>query len=116
MTVAKMPDRTVMENKPSSEHRVGAASLGLRLAPAAALTGEGAHGVVVTDVDPDGPAAERGVHAGDVILDVAGKAVDNPFEVRDAVAEARSAGKKAVLMRIKSGGTARYIAVSLDAG
>jgi serine protease Do len=72
--------------------------------------------VVVTDIDPDGPAAERGIHAGDVILDVAGKAVDNPLELRDAVTEARSAGKHAVLMRVKSGDTARYIAVPLDAG
>jgi serine protease Do len=116
LTVAKMPDRAVAEKKPGGEHRTGAASLGLRLAPAAAVTGDGTHGVVVTDVDPDGPAAERGVHTGDVILDVAGKAVDNPFEVRDAVAEARSAGRQAVLMRIKSGYTARYIAVPLDAG
>ena len=68
------------------------------------------------DVDPDGPAAERGVHAGDVILDVAGKAVDNPVEVRDAVEQARSVGKQAVLMRIKSGDAARYIAVPLAAG
>jgi serine protease Do len=90
--------------------------LGLRLAPAATIAGEGTRGVVVTDVDPDGPAAERGVHAGDVILDVAGKAVDNPSEIRDAVEQARSAGKQAVLMRIKSGNTARYIAVPLAAG
>src|SRR6266849_5752755 len=116
LTVAKMPDRTVVENKPSRERRGGATSLGLRLAPAAAIAGEGTRGVVVTDVDPDGPAAERGVHAGDVILDVAGKAVDNPFEVRDAIEQARSAGKQAVLMRIKSGDTARYIAVPLAAG
>jgi len=115
-TVAKMPDRTVTENKPSREHRGGTASLGLRLAPAAAVSGEGTRGVVVTDVDPDGPAAERGVHAGDVILDVAGKAVDNPFDVRDAVEEARAAGKQAVLMRIKSGEAARYIAVPVAAG
>ena len=116
LTVAKMPDRTVTEHKPSREHREGAPSLGLRLAPAAAVAGKGARGVVVTEVDPDGPAAERGVHAGDVILDVAGKAVDNPLEVRDAVDQARSAGKQAVLMRIKSGDTARYIAVPLAAG
>jgi len=116
LPVAKMPDRTVTENKPSREHHLDATSLGLRLAPAAALVGEGTHGVVVTDVDPDGPAAERGVHAGDVILDVAGKAVDNPFEVRDAVHQARSEGKQAVLMRIKSGEAARYIAVPLAAG
>jgi len=115
-TIAKMPDRTVTENKPSKEYRGGTASLGLQLAPAATVAGEGTRGVVVTDVDPDGPAAERGVHTGDVILDVAGKTVDNPFEVRDAVEEARSAGKQAVLMRIKSGGTARYIAVPLAAG
>ncbi len=116
LTVAKMPDRTVTDRRPSKEHHGGAASLGLRLAPAAAIAGEGTRGVMVTDVDPDGPAAERGVHAGDVILDVAGKAVDNPFEVRDAVEQARSLGKQAVLMRIKSGDTARYIAVPLAAG
>jgi serine protease Do len=116
LTVAKMPDRTVADRRPNSKHHGNAASLGLRLAPAAAIAGEGTRGVMVTDVDPDGPAAERGVHAGDVILDVAGKAVDNPFEVRDAVEQARSAGKQAVLMRIKSGDAARYIAVPLAAG
>jgi serine protease Do len=116
MTVAKMPDRTAAEKKPSREPRTGTASFGLRLAPATTVGGEGTHGVVVTDIDPDGPAAERGVHAGDVILDVAGKAVDNPSELRDALAQARSAGKQAVLMRIKSGDAARYIAVPLDAG
>jgi len=116
LTVAKMPDRTATEHKPSREHHADPASLGLRLAPAAAVAGEGTRGVVVTEVDPDGPAAERGVRTGDVILDVAGKTVDNPFEVRDAVEHARSAGKQLVLMRIKSGDTARYIAVPLAAG
>jgi serine protease Do len=113
LAVAKMPDRTAAENKPSEEPHHGAATFGLRLAPAAAVAGEGARGVVVTDINPEGPAAERGVRAGDVILDVAGKAVDNPSEVRDAVGEARSAGKQAVLMRIKSGDMARYVAMPL---
>jgi serine protease Do len=116
LTVARMPDRTATEKKPSREPRTSTASFGLQLAPAATVRGDGTHGVVVTDIDPDGAAAERGVRAGDVILDVAGKAVDNPLELRDAIAEARSAGKQAVLMRIKSGESARYIAVPLDAG
>ena len=30
------------------------------------------------EVDPSGPAAERGVKTGDVILDVGGKAVQTP--------------------------------------
>jgi serine protease Do len=115
LMVAKMPDRTVAESRPSREYR-GGAPLGLTLAPAATVAGEGTRGVVVTDVNPDGPGAERGVHAGDVILDVAGKAVNNPSEVHDAVSEARSAGKLAILMRIKSGDAARYVAMPLAPG
>jgi serine protease Do len=116
LPIAKMPDRKVAESKPGVEPDHGAAPLGLTLAPAAAVAGEGAPGVMVTDVNPDGPAAEHGVRTGDVILDVAGKAVNNPSEVRDAVNAARSAGKQAVLMRIKSGDRARYVALPLASG
>ena len=35
-------------------------------------------GVVVTDVDPDSTAAEKGLKEGDVILEVAGKTVHQP--------------------------------------
>jgi len=109
-TVAKMPSRTATEHRPSTEF-TGPAPQGLTLAPAATITGEGTGGVVVTDINPEGPAAERGVRLGDVILDAAGKSVNNPSEVRDAVSEARSAGKQAVLMRIRSGDSTRYVAV-----
>jgi serine protease Do len=66
---------------------------------------------VVTKVDPDGPAAERGFKVGDVILDVSGAKVGNPADVRKAVADARTGGKKSVLMRIKSGDQTRFVAV-----
>ena len=85
--------------------------LGLSLAPASKVGGAGNEGVVVTQVDPDGPAAAHGVQTGDVILDVGGKTVANPDEVRKALADARSGGKRTVLMRVKSGDNTRFLAV-----
>ena len=49
------------------------AELGLTL-----RAGHGRQGVVVTEVDPDGPAAEKGLKPGDVILEVGGRAVPRP--------------------------------------
>ena len=87
--------------------------LGLSLAPASKVAGAGAEGVVVTQVDPDGPAAAQGFRTGDVILDVAGKNVGNADDVRKAFADARSGGKRTVLLRIKSGENTRFLAVPL---
>jgi serine protease Do len=116
LQIAKMPDRTAAETRPNRENRGGAPQLGLTLAPAASVAGQGTAGVIVTDVDPDGPAAERGVHAGDIILEVAGKPVNSPSDVRERLDAARSSRKEAVLMRIKSGDTARYVAMPIAAG
>jgi serine protease Do len=90
--------------------------LGLTLAPANSVAGAGKDGVVVTDVDPKSAAAERGFKEGDVILEVAGKSVANVGDVRDAITAARSDNKNSVLMRIKSGGSSRFVAVPLAKG
>ncbi len=115
LQIAKMPDQTAAENKPKPESHADG-PLGLTLAPAASVAGQGAPGAIVTEVDPAGPAAERGVHVGDVILEVSGKAVNSPSDVRNGIDAARAGGKQAVLMRIKSGGTAHYVAMPLAAG
>ncbi|ARQ00975.1 Do family serine endopeptidase [Pseudorhodoplanes sinuspersici] len=86
-------------------------ALGLQLAPAGSVAGSGSEGVVVTGVSPDGPAAERGFKTGDVILEVAGKAVSNPADVRKALADARKDNKRTVLMRVKSGEGTRFVAL-----
>jgi serine protease Do len=84
--------------------------LGLSLAPA----GNNEPGVVIAEVDPTGPAADFGFRPGDVILDVAGKTVTTPAEVRKALADARADGKRSVLMRVKSERGTRFVAIPLS--
>jgi serine protease Do len=88
--------------------------LGLTLAPAGQVAGSGNEGVVVTNVDPNGVAADHGFKTGDVILDVGGRKVGNPGEVRDAIRDAQKDGKRTVLMRVKSGGEGtKFVALRL---
>jgi serine protease Do len=90
--------------------------LGLTVAPANSVAGAGKEGVVITEVDPKSAAAERGFKEGDVILEVAGKIVASAGDVRDAITSARSDNKNSVLMRVKSGGQSRFVAVPLAKG
>jgi serine protease Do len=116
LTVEKMPNESLAQNESSGGNSEAAAPLGLTLAPAKTIAGEGSRGVVITDVNPDGPAAEHGVRTGDVILDVSGKAVNMPSDVRQAVSDARSAGKHTILMRIKSGDSTHFVAIPVATG
>jgi serine protease Do len=90
--------------------------LGLTVAPANSVAGAGKEGVVVTEVDPKSAAAERGFKEGDVILEVAGKTVASAGDVRDAISAARNDSKNSVLMRVKSGGSSRFVALPLAKG
>jgi serine protease Do len=83
----------------------------LTLAPAAQVAGSGSEGVVVTQVDPNGIAAEHGLKTGDVILEVGGKKVASPADVRDAIGDAQKHGRHALLMRLKSNDTTRFVAI-----
>ncbi len=71
----------------------------------------GQDGVLVTDVDPDSVAADKGLKEGDVILEVAGKSVTRPSEVAQAIDSAKNDGKKSVLMRVKSGEGEHFLAL-----
>jgi serine protease Do len=90
--------------------------LGLTLAPANSVAGAGKDGVVVTEVAPKSAAAERGFKEGDVILEVAGKSVTNAGDVREAINAARTDNKNSVLMRVKTGGSSRFVALPLAKG
>jgi serine protease Do len=87
--------------------------LGMTLAPSNQVSGSEGNGVVVTAVDPNGVAADHGFQVGDVILDVGGKTVANPSDIRKQLAEAHKEGKHALLFRVKSHEGTRFVALPL---
>jgi serine protease Do len=114
LTLGEMPDQQQAKaDTGTSEPTSGVPHLGLSVAPASEVSGAGAQGVVVTAVDPDGPAAEQGFQTGTVILDVGGKAVANVGDVRKALVDAKAQGKHQVLMRVKQGDAMRFVALPL---
>jgi serine protease Do len=115
VTLAKMPDQPKKQAKadePDGRTR-GVPRLGLSVAPANEVAGAGGKGVVVTNVDPDGPAAEHGVQSGDVILDVGGKSVTSIDDLRQALSQAKTDGKHDVLIRVKSSDNTHFIAMPI---
>ncbi len=115
VTLTKLPSqhqaKAEQNSQKSASNQSGLPHLGLELAPASDVAGAGDKGVAVVGVEPDGPAAQRGVQTGDVILQVGGKTVANADEVRSALREARGSGKHDVLMQVKAPGGTRFIAV-----
>jgi len=87
--------------------------LGLTVVPAGQVAGSGSEGVVVTEVDPNGIASDQGVKTGDVILEVGGKKVANPADIRSALKDAQKDGKRTILMRVKSGDATKFVALRL---
>jgi len=91
--------------------------LGLSLAPALRVPGAGDAGVVITEVSPDSDAADKGLKAGDVILQVAGETVSNASDVATGVKKAMDRSKEKdkinVLLQVKTGDQTRFVALSL---
>jgi serine protease Do len=117
LTLGEMPnDHQANASEQGSNETAGTPHLGLSLAPAGEVDGAGQKGVVVTAVDPDGPAADHGFKTGDVILNVGGKAVANVGDVRSALKEASTSGKHSVLMQVKTADATRFVAVPLAKG
>ncbi len=98
------------DNNAQSQMEKGA-QLGIQIAPAKDVAGAGDKGVAIVGVDPNGTAAEQGLAAGNVILDVSGKPVSTPQEVKSEIESAKSQGKKAVMMRIQTADGTHFVAV-----
>jgi len=116
VTLGELPNDREARATPESREPSGLAlpRLGLTLAPASEVAGSGNDGVVVTAVEPDGVAADHGFKAGDVILEVAGRKVGSPADVRAAIGNAQREGKRTVLIRLKSGEGTKFVALRLN--
>jgi serine protease Do len=69
-------------------------------------------GVLVTEVDPASPAAEKGIKAGDVIVEIAQEPVNSIDDVTKGIDKVKNAGGKAVLLRLEGGkGDMRFVAL-----
>jgi serine protease Do len=104
MASAKEEGKNGNANRPKAgRNETELADLGLRVSP---LTKElrqqhnikdDVKGVVVTDVDPEGPAAKRDVRVGDVIIEVAQSEVRTPDDVTEMLKALKDAKRKVPL-------------------
>jgi serine protease Do len=69
--------------------------------------------VVIAEVDPNSDAAEKGLKAGDVILEAGGKSVSSPEDIVDALTKMKDLGRRAVLLHIKTGDQKRLVPVQI---
>ena len=70
-------------------------------------------GVVVTKVDPNSDAADKGIAPGDVVLQVADQSVHTPKDVQNRVAQAKSQGRKSVLVLLTGSNGQRFVALKI---
>ncbi len=72
--------------------------------------------MVITKVDPNSDAAEKGLQPGDVVQRVGSREVHTPADVQTGVAEAKKGGRKSVLLLVASAqGGSRFVAVDIGA-
>jgi serine protease Do len=110
---AKGEEKILPEAEPEREDL-----LGLSLAP---LTdelrkrfgiGAAIEGVVVVEVKPNSPAAEKDVKPGDVIVEVTQEKVRQPQDVKTRLLAVRKSGRRSVLLLLSDGkGELRFVAV-----
>jgi serine protease Do len=115
MTLGTLPNEKVAKAEPEGGANGNQlSSYGLVISPATDVPGSGKQGVVVTEVDPNGAAAQKGLKVGDVILEAGGKTITLPSELASVMSEAKKEGRKAVLLRVKNGDETHYVALSVN--
>ena len=106
---------TMEEGKPKADvpETKDLSEFGLSLAPASVLHKSDVVGVLITKVTTGSEADSKGLHEGDIILEIGGAAVTSPSDVVKGVDDARQQGRKAVLMHVHSADGDHFIPMKL---
>jgi serine protease Do len=71
----------------------------------------------VTDLDPNGVAAERDLREGDVIVEIAGQPVNSMRDLTSGLRKAARNGQASALVRVEGqNGASRFVALPTDRG
>ena len=127
VTVGKLDEteqvapRSTPKNKPLKETPATVTTLGLTLSNVTPELKEkfslsDDKGVVVVDVAKDSPAAEKGLKAGDVIMEASQEEIKSAGQVVSKIDDAKKAGRKSILLLVERQGDLRFIALRLDQG
>lgn len=123
VTVGRLPEGEEVEDAVKSEEAPAPEPeredlLGLSIAP---LTdelreryqiGRAIEGVVITEVKPNSPAAQKDVKPGDVIVEVTQEKVKQPQDVKSRLLAVKKSGRRSVLLLLSDAkGELRFVAV-----
>lgn len=70
-------------------------------------------GVAISKVEPGSDADDKGLQAGDVVVEVNQREVSKPSDVSRQVTNAKRAGRKSVLLLVQNGGGLHFVALKL---
>ena len=70
-------------------------------------------GLVVTKVDVAAEAYEKGLREGDVIMEAGQQKITSLKDLESRVAEAKEAGRKSILLLIRTQGDPRFVALTV---
>ncbi|HSZ11335.1 MAG TPA: PDZ domain-containing protein, partial [Rhizomicrobium sp.] len=120
--IAPREDKKVASLQPNTPNvaPASAKAMGLALAPLTEETrhaynvGHDINGVVITKVDPNSDAADKGLLPGDVLMSIGNQPVHTPQDVQSRVANAHAQGRKSVLLLVGTTNGPRFVAVDIS--
>ena len=106
VTLGELDDGSTAAPRPANAEPSAFEGLGIEVSP-----NENGEGVVITSVDPDGPAFEKGLREGDVLLEVAGEAISSADEFDSELSALAEDGRESALVRVEGANGPRFVAL-----